>query len=585
MKGILILVLSVVVINASELNAQRFTKITNSPLSSSPGDSRSVNWVDVNGDGFIDCFISNGPQTGQNNALYLNDQNGNFLAVQNDPIVSDNMPSDGATFADIDNDGDLDAFVVNWYNRNNLAYLNTGDGSFIQLTEDLWVNQAGYSETAAFGDFDNDGWVDCYVTNSEGNKRNFLYHNAGNGTMVPVTEGVMVTDGGSSRNVTWVDMDSDGDSDLFITNENNERNHVYRNDGNGVFTKLNDVAIATSLVSTMSSCWGDTDGDGDMDVFLANSGNINQYFRNEGNFIFTPFEDSDITLSAYNSFSCAWGDIDNDGDLDLFVTNAFKSGIRLKNLLYINDGSGHLIQETSEIVTQDLGWSYGCAFGDYDNDGFLDLAVATTRFGNVDESDYLYRNNGGENHYFMLVLEGTTSNRAAIGAIVRLKAVINGKEIWQMREVSGQSSYCGQNDLRVHFGLGDAVRVDSVIIEWPSGNKETMTHLDADQIMMIKESIVNSIQGWNSSIDMRLFPNPANSSVTVHANVLIPATKFDIEIANDSGRIVLSTSVEVKDGELKKTVHLDELNLVPGIYVLRLFNQYAEDTRKFVVLP
>src|SRR5690606_39249572 len=120
-----------------------------------------------------------------------------------------------------------------------------------------------------------------------------------------------------------------------------------------------------------------------LDVFLANNGSKNQYFQNEGNFIFAPIEDSDISLAAYNSFSCAWGDIDNDGDLDLFVTNAFKSGIRLKNLLYLNDGTGHLTQDITDIITQDLGWSYGCAFGDYDNDGFLDLAVATTRFRNM----------------------------------------------------------------------------------------------------------------------------------------------------------------------------------------------------------
>ncbi|MBL0007189.1 MAG: VCBS repeat-containing protein [Saprospiraceae bacterium] len=156
------------------VNAQLFTKVTDSPLSTIKGDSRSVNWVDVNRDGFVDCFISNGPQAGQNNMLYINDTNGNFTAVADDPIVMDVMPSDGATFADIDNDGDLDGFVVNWYNKNNLAYINDGSGKFTQVLDGIWVNHFGYSETAAFGDYDNDGLVDLYVTNSAGTKKNFI---------------------------------------------------------------------------------------------------------------------------------------------------------------------------------------------------------------------------------------------------------------------------------------------------------------------------------------------------------------------------------------------------------------------------
>jgi hypothetical protein len=119
--------------------------MSNTPITSNAADSRSVNWVDVNNDGYIDCFISNGPQEGQNNALYINDQLGNFTYVFSDPIVADNKPSDGATFADLDNDGDLDAFVVNWYSFNNLAYLNDGTGKFEQITSGNIVTNGGFS--------------------------------------------------------------------------------------------------------------------------------------------------------------------------------------------------------------------------------------------------------------------------------------------------------------------------------------------------------------------------------------------------------------------------------------------------------
>jgi len=568
-----------------QTQAQRFTKVIDSPISTTPGDSRSVNWIDVNKDGYVDCFISNGPQHGQNNMLYINDQHGNFTAVTDDPIVQDHQPSDGATFADIDNDGDEDAFIVNWYNLNNLAYLNNGDGTFTQVTEGPWVTQKGFSETASFGDYDNDGLVDLYVTNSEGSKRNFLHHNAGNTALTPVMTGALVTDAATSRNVTWVDMDGDGDSDLFITNENNEQNQVYRNDGDGVFTKLNNLVLTATSVSTMSCCWGDTDNDGDLDVFLSNNGSVNQYFRNDGDFVFTPILATDISTGTANAFGCAWADIDNDADLDLFVTHAFKTGTRLRNQLFLNDGTGHLTQENMEVVTQDLGWSYGCAFGDYDNNGFMDLAVATTRFGNTDEPNYLYHNEPNDNHYLMFALEGTASNRSAIGAIVRVKANITGQPVWQMREVSAQSSYCGQNDLRVHVGLGHTVEVDSVIIEWPSGNIEYMTQLQADQILHVKESIVNGIPDRKPQLGMTLFPNPAQTSLTIQGAAQKSYTHVYCEITNDTGLIVYRTLVENVDEKWEMSLALNQLNLSPGAYYVRLYNEQVDETRKFIYTP
>ena len=148
------------------LSAQQFTQLNNSPLSNTPGDSRSVNIVDVNGDGLDDVFISNGLQGGQNNELYLNLGNGVFEAVQNDPIVLDHSPSDGATFADTDNDGDLDAYMVTWYGAPNFFYRNVGNGNFTHLPDAVTGNTGTHSETAAFGDYDNDGLVDVYITNS-----------------------------------------------------------------------------------------------------------------------------------------------------------------------------------------------------------------------------------------------------------------------------------------------------------------------------------------------------------------------------------------------------------------------------------
>ena len=573
----------VLMIITCTLNAQMFTKVVDSPLSTTAGDSRSVNWIDVNDDGYIDCFISNGPQEGQNNMLYINDANGNFTKVVSDPIVMDNMPSDGATFADIDNDGDIDAFVVNWYNRHNLAYINDGAGKYTKVLEGIWVHHSGYSETASFGDYDNDGLVDLYVTNSAGNKFNFLYRNLGLATMEQVTEGSPVTDAGSSRSVNWTDIDADGDLDLYVTNETNEANDLYRND-DGSFVKLTDPLITKDHFSTMSSSWGDMDNDGDLDLFLANDGSRNQLFRNEGGFAFTRIETTDISARNARSFSSAWTDIDNDGDLDLFVTNAFQNGVRLKNWLYLNDGTGHLTEVTDEIVVMDTGWSYGCAFGDYDNDGFQDLAVATTRFGNTDDPDYLYHNNGNDNHWILLSLEGTTSNKSAIGAKVFLKSVVHDTATWQMREVSAQSAYCSQNDLRVHFGIGGAAVIDSIIIEWPSGIIQHLNGVLPNQILEIKEELVNSVHDESSPFGLTVYPNPANAAIQLEANFKSDIDNLILEVFGDTGQIVYKTSFTNVASPWHYNLDLDRLQLTPGQYVVRLSDERTGEEKKIILI-
>lgn len=486
-KNNLLLIVGVVTFHFSY--AQYFTKVENNPISSTPGDSRSVNWVDVNNDGFIDCFISNGPRGGQNNSLFINNGKGNFTTVINDSIVMDHCPSDGATFADIDNDGDLDAFVVNWYNVNNLFYLNDGKGNFKRITSGDFVNNRGYSETAAFGDYDKDGYVDLYVTNSEGRKNNFLYKNDRKGSFQKIINGDLVSDTAYSRCANWCDIDNDGDLDLFVTNENKQNENLYHNDGKGSFTKLTEGPLLNDGGNTTSASWADMDNDGDLDVFLTNDGGDNSLFKNNGNLNFTKIITDTVATTPAHSFSSAWSDIDNDGDVDLIVTNSFHGKSRLVNYLYINKGDGSFSRNTSDIVATDSAWSYGCAFGDYDNDGFEDLAVTTCRFGKTDDVDLLYHNKGNQNHWITIKLKGTKSNRSAIGAKVYVKAMINGKSVWQMREVSAQNGYCSQNDLRVHFGLEQTTNIEEIKIVWPLGLTQVFKNEKADRFLEITEGL------------------------------------------------------------------------------------------------
>jgi enediyne biosynthesis protein E4 len=547
--------------------AQQFTRITAGPLVNSLGDSRSVNWVDINNDGLLDCMITNGPSGGQNNSLFLNSGGGSFTLLAADTICNDNKPSDGATWADYDNDGYVDCFVANWYNQHNMMYRNSGTTSFLQITTGAPVTNNGYSETASWGDYDNDGLLDLYVTNSFGLKKNFLYHNDGNGVFTRIITGPAVTDQYQSRCVNWTDMDSDGDLDLFVTNEGNEAENIYRNDGAGIFTPVTTGILVNDLGNTMSSSWADYDNDGDLDVFLANDQQNNGLYRNDGNFLFTKISADTVSLSGGNSFCGAWSDTDNDGDLDLFVTNAFWTSQKQIAFYYLNNGNGTFTREGTSVLATDSSWSYGCAFGDYDNDGFEDLAVATVRFNSLDEPDFLYHNNGNANHWLTIYAQGVNTNKSAIGTKIRIKATINGQPVWQMREISAQHGYCGQNDFRAHFGLGDATIIDSIIVEWLGTVTEVYTAINVDQFITITEGNgISAVSVSDNQYQFSVFPNPSMGLFTVRFYKGLSEQGVVLNIIDSSGRLIR----EIQINSFAEIVEFDLSDQPSGAYIVQL---------------
>ena len=245
----------------------------------------------------------------------------------------------------------------------------------------------------------------------------------------------------------------------------------------------------TSGGATADVSWADYDNDGDLDVLLTNTGGENErLFRNDGTNGFTRITQGAIVNAGGNSGGAAWGDYDNDGYIDLFVAN----DLGQKNCLYHNAGDGTFSPVTKGAVVNDGGRSKSSAWADYDNDGYLDLFVANGGYDHPpappQESGFLYHNEGGTNNWMILKLVGTASNRSAIGAKVRVLATIGGKSFWQLREISGGGGGWGsQNDLRAHFGLGDATTVDKVRIEWPSGNVQELINVAPKQILTITE--------------------------------------------------------------------------------------------------
>lgn len=542
----------------SNVQAQIFEKMTDGDIVNTQSGSRSCNFLDFNNDGLEDILITNGTSGGEDNFLYMNLGNDAF-ELQSGPVTEDAAPTDGSACADYNNDGWIDIFAVNWYNVSNMFYSNQGDGDFLQIDTGLVSLETNYSETASWGDANNDGFVDLFVTNSGGNKKNAFYANTGNGYFQKLENIVPTTESDFSRNVTWTDYDLDGDLDLYVTNENDQVNDLYRNDGDFEFTQMLDGTLVNSLETTMSSSWADVDNDGDLDVFMANYESDNALYLNNGQ---GDFESVDGPWEGAEgcSFSSSFADYDNDGDQDLFVTNGYCQPY-LKNFLYENLGDGEFQPVLNEVMAVDSGGSYGCAWGDWNNDGFQDLVVANWM--NETQNNYLYKNLGNSNHWISLRLEGVISNRSAIGAKVYCYSEIGGAAITQMREISAQTGYCSQNSLAAHFGLGDQVEVDSVRIEWPSGVIQTLQQPEVDELHNVLETTSTGL--FDNGLDhnsIRIYPNPVQDLVQI-----LGCKAVRVQLLDTDGRLIReelnSNAISVREvavGMCILRVYTDESN-------------------------
>lgn len=497
--------------------AQTFQRVEVGPVVEDGGDSRAVNWIDYDNDGDLDLFITNGLSGGENNFFYINNGDETFTKVTDLAIVQDNSPSDGSTWGDVNNDGYLDLYVVNWYGARNKFYLNNGDGTFSEVTGAPINANNSYSETAAWGDFDNDGLLDIYIANSGGTRRNLLFQNSIDNDFSKITSGSQATDARYTRDVDWIDINNDGFLDIYAVNESNQDNNLYLNNGDGTFEKVTDFNIVNDGKDSWSSNWVDYDNDGDLDLFITSrNGQANSLYKNNGDATFTEITENEILNDIGYASSSEWGDIDNDGDLDLYITKSFANSEE-DNLFYLNNGDGTFTQIENEI-TKVGGWTFAASFGDYNRDGYLDLALA--KCFSQTENNALFLNNGGGNNWVVIKPVGKLTNRSGIGSVIRLKATINGKDVWQTRTIEGQNGYCAQN-LEAHFGLGDAESIDSLIITWPNGIQQVVNDVAINQVNTIEEDITLDISENNNKLKKSFtlfqnYPNPFNPSTTIN---------------------------------------------------------------------
>jgi len=573
-------VLALVTLLPSASHAQTFTRILDAanPVVNDTLESGGGCWVDLNDDGHLELFVAHGNLADQDNSLYWNNGAGGFVRVSTGPVVGDGGSSIGGTLADFDADGLLDLFVTNRNNFGNFLYRGEGDSVFSRITTGEPATDVANSNSASWVDVDRDGDLDLYCVNFGGN--DFLYQNGGAPGFDLVAVDTTAPQIGSAPTIVgaWSDYDNDRDADFFVAIAGAGNDVLYRNDGGLRFTS---VAFADGR-STLGASWGDYDNDGDLDLVAANFLNQSNILYNNGGapgFALTPVAGSAVASIAGNNIGSGWGDYDNDGDLDLFVARDGQN-----NLLFENDGppSYSFTRVLAGAIVNDGGNSFGCVWGDYDADGALDLFVANR----LNQPDFLYHNDGNANHWLGVRCAGAPPNGSAIGARVRVRATVSGSARWQMRDVEAQSGYNSQN-LDLHFGFGDATVAESLIVQWPSGPADTLLGVPLDTLLRLSELSPATEVGVGSpasgapagAISLAQIGTAGSLALQV---VLPEPAQLRLALYDLSGRLVRTLS----HGVYGAGTHRFECNqpdaLPSGVYVCRLSTQAAERAIKVV---
>jgi hypothetical protein len=492
--------------------------------------------LDYDRDGWPDIYFTNAPTIEGAlqkkiplGALYHNNHDGTFTEVTQKAGLTKPCLAMGGAVGDYDNDGWPDLYITCL--GGNTLYHNNGDGTFTDVTARAGVADGRWSAGAAFGDYDGDGFADLMVANyvdfhlddlpqfgstpyckyrgvdvqcgPRGLKGagDTLFHNNGDGTFTDVSKSAGVNDpnGYYGLGVIWADFNNTGRPDIYVTNDSTPK-FLYKNLGNGKFDEVgfeSGTALSNngSEQASMGIAVGDYNHTGRPSLYVTNFENENDdLYRNEGDWNFSEESfSSGLALAAlpWVKWGAAFVDLDNDGWLDLITVTGHvypqtdmmpgDPGYRQPKLLSLNEKDGTFCDASEQAgpALKEKRVSRGLAVADLFNDGNMDVVV-----NDLDGSPMVLRNQGVPGrHWVSFELAGTKSNRLALNA--RIKVVAGG--MTQTDEVHSGGSYLSQNDLRVHFGLGSATKIDSVEIRWPSGAIDRVGNLAADQFYSVLE--------------------------------------------------------------------------------------------------
>jgi hypothetical protein len=450
-----------------------------------------TSFFDVDGDGDLDLYVAN--QNGAPDWLFLQAPDHTFTNAAASAGCDDLGNGRAVKSADFDNDGDQDFFLGNFGGPNRL-YRNNGNGTFTDVADAVMAS-ATLTFGGAWGDYNRDGWVDLYVVNR--GERNQFFVNNGDGSFTEraVELGIDNWNTTTGRALlglesVWFDYDNDGDVDLYLSNDKQGGNRLYRNNDDGTFTDVSVASRSNVILDSMGVGLGDYDGNGYVDIYLTNTVGLlsikNVLLRNNGDGTFDNVATALGVHVAQFGWGCAFLDFDNDMDLDLYVVNwdLQPGNIAAKNVFFRNNGNATFTNVTDQLGVGDTGPGYGLAIADYNDDGFLDMFVTNNGAPSV-----FYRNVPTGNRWLKVKTIGIQSNRDGIGARVKVTA----GSVTQFSDVSGGQSYLCQPSREVEFGLGGFNTASRVEIHWPSGIVDRYDDVAANQTLVAIEGAAEAL--------------------------------------------------------------------------------------------
>ncbi|MEO1049027.1 MAG: FG-GAP-like repeat-containing protein [Bacteroidota bacterium] len=508
---IVIAVICLLLVESTFAQTASFRDVSSSAGIGTYGSNYGISFGDYDNDGDDDAYIT--MRDGNPNLLFRNDGNGSFTEVAASLGIDNAKSSTGALWVDFDNDGDLDLYVGNTESANTY-YINNGNGTFSDKTAEAGLGDESSPLSMNAGDLDNDGFVDIYLANIH--EENVLYHNNGDGTFTNIIFESGATDTQIAMGGILFDYDNDRDLDIYLTHDARQDFILYENDGSGHFTDVSVQAGVNYQGFGMGVDVADFNNDGHLDIYVTNLFE-NFLAINNGDKTFTEIG----AAAGVDDYGMGWGvlclDYDNDGLQDVYAVN---NGVYSPhpNMLYKNNGDNTFNVVSGNTILESPFVGYGAACTDVDDDGDVDIFIANagTKGGNQ-----LFINESTRSNWLKLKAIGTVTNRSGIGARVEVKTATR----TLIDEVIAGSSYLSQNSLTLHFGLGSDEIIEELTIKWPSGITEVYNDIEVNNTyaateetgiaVVNKQDVVTSIENELEAYQAVIYPNPFNGQLKI----------------------------------------------------------------------